>query len=104
MFAECRRRYQSAECSGSTYSTPRSHVARARLPAPQTVNRPRTKSTKSVGTLKGRQRSWLGVMSARSKSPLNTSIAKSSGWKGSCVTEGRMRYSQLRWLHLPLNV
>jgi hypothetical protein len=66
------------------------------LPAPQMVVRPRTKSTGAPGTGKGRQRSWLGVTAALVKSAVSVSVGNSRGWKGSWVTEGRMRYSQLR--------
>jgi hypothetical protein len=68
------------------------------LPAPHTVNSPRTKSTGSacVGMGNGRHRSWLGVTTPRLKLAVRPSVGKSSGWNGSCVTEGRMRYSQLR--------
>lgn len=69
---------------------------RPHLPAPQTVNMPRTKSTGSAGIVHGRQRSWFGVTTPLAKSAVSVSAGKLSGWKGSCVTEGRMRYSQDR--------
>lgn len=53
---------------------------------------------------RGRQRSWLGVTAAASKLLMMVSTGKSSGWKGSCVTEGRMRYSHVRWLLLTWDV
>ena len=61
------------------------------LPAPHIVNMPRTKSTGSAGIGSGLQRSWLGVTTPRLKSAVSCSAGKFSGWKGSCVTEGRMR-------------
>ena len=65
------------------------------LPAPQTVSSPRMKSVGSAGMGKGRQRSWLGVTTPCLKSAARPT-GKLMGWKGSCVTEGRIRYSQLR--------
>ena len=72
----------------------RHHLAartQTHLPAPQMVNSPRTKSTGSAGIAKGRQRSWLGVTTPASKEAVRVSAGKLRGWKGSWVTEGRMR-------------
>ncbi len=41
--------------------------------------------------------SWFGVTTPWRKSAVRVSVGKLSGWNGSCVTDGRMRYSQLRW-------
>ena len=46
------------------------------LPAPQMVVSPRMKSVSaSVGMVKGRQRSWLGVTTACSKLPAQGSLS-----------------------------
>lgn len=40
--------------------------------------------------------SWFGVTTPCRKSAVSVSAGKSSGWNGSCVTDGRILYSQLR--------
>mmetsp|Transcript_68169 Transcript_68169/g.215652 ORF Transcript_68169/g.215652 Transcript_68169/m.215652 type:complete len:204 (-) Transcript_68169:236-847(-) len=71
-------------------------------PAPHMVVMPRTKSVFSSGSgiVGGRHLSWLGVAVARLKSATICSTGKLRGWKGSCVTEGRIRYIQVCWLSL----
>lgn len=60
-------------------------------PAPQTVVRPRTKSTPGPGSGCGRHRSWFGVASQAEKSAVRRACGGESGAKGACVTEGRTR-------------
>lgn len=71
---------------------------RKELPAPQTVYSPSTKSVGLSGTSSGLQRSWVGFVRLFDASNSLTSLswAGTRGLKGSCVTDGLIRYNQLK--------
>lgn len=68
------------------------------LPAPQIVNNPSMKSVLTSGMSSGFHRNWVGVtveFDESVKSLMRFSWAGCRGQKGSWVTDGFMRYSQL---------